>query len=444
MEKELTELTAVEAAAKIRSGEISSRDLIDACIQRIESLEDKIEAWEFFDPDYARRQADEADTLLKQGQGTGLLHGVPVGIKDIIDTADMPTENGSPIFAGRCPENDAALVAGLRQAGAVIMGKTVTTELAVFSPGKTRNPHNPAHTPGGSSSGSAAGVAAHMIPLSVGTQTGGSIIRPAAFCGIYGLKPTFGLVPRTGVLCQSTGLDTVGPMARSIEDIALLLDHIAFYDSGDADSIIRSKPNYLQFVQSEEPDRPKLAFVKTPAWEFAESRAVAAIEDYCARLGSACTMVELPDEFANILDLHRNVHMADIATHYGPLREQHEEGLSSLLSERIVEGQSIRATDYIHARLQRDVLNRALEPLFEEYDALMALSATGPAPKGLESTGNPIFNGLWTYLGVPALNIPHLQVDGMPMGFQIIGRQFDDARILRIGKWLDRHNNASG
>ena len=438
MDKELTELTGVEAAEKIRAGRLTSRDLVEACIQRIESLEDEIGAWEFFDPDYARNQADAADARLNDGSGTGPLHGVPVGIKDIIDTADMPTENGSPIFAGRCPEKDAALVAGLRQAGAVIMGKTVTTELAVFSPGKTRNPHNPNHTPGGSSSGSAAGVAANMIPMSVGTQTGGSIIRPAAFCGVYGLKPTFGLVPRTGVLCQSTELDTVGPMARSIDDIAMLLDQIAFHDPGDADSVLRSKPSYLQFVQEQEPKSPRLAFVKTPAWEFAEAGAVAAMEDYCARLGGVCTTIELPDDFANILELHRQVHMADIATHYGPLRDRHEEDLSSLLSERIVEGRSILATDYIHARLRREELNRALDPLFADYDALLALSATGPAPKGLETTGNPIFNGLWTYLGVPALNMPHLQVDGMPMGFQIIARRFDDARVLRIGKWLDR------
>ena len=216
-----TTLTATAAADAIRKGELSAETLVRACLERIAAREDDVQAWAHVDPELALAQAREADAALRAGEATGALHGVPVGVKDIFDTADMPTENGSPIFAGRRPERDATCVAALRDAGAVIMGKTVTTELALLTPAKTRNPRNLAHTPGGSSAGSAAAVADHMVPAALGSQTAGSIMRPASFCGVYGFKPTLGLVPRAGVLMQSHTLDTVGLYARSIEDLAL-------------------------------------------------------------------------------------------------------------------------------------------------------------------------------------------------------------------------------
>ena len=261
-----TTLTVTAAADAIRKGELASEALVRACLDRIAAREDDVQAWAHLDPELALAQAREADAALRAGEATGALHGVPVGVKDIFDTADMPTENGSPIFAGRRPERDATCVAALRDAGAVIMGKTVTTELALLTPAKTRNPRNLAHTPGGSSAGSAAAVADHMVPAALGSQTAGSIVRPASFCGVYGFKPTLGLVPRAGVLMQSHTLDTVGLYARSIEDLALITDCMTAFEGDDATSFRRSRPGLLGTARSKPPMPPRLAFVKTPSW----------------------------------------------------------------------------------------------------------------------------------------------------------------------------------
>ncbi len=232
----LCALSLTEAAIDIREGRITSAELVRDCLKRIDEVDADIEAWAFLDRDHAMRQAEAADAHRKQGRAVGPLHGVPVGIKDIFDTGDMPTELGSPLWAGRTPRRDAAAVARLRAAGAVIMGKTVTTEYAYFTPGKTRNPHDPARTPGGSSSGSAAAVAAHMVPGAIGSQTNGSVIRPAAFCGVVGFKPTHGLIPRSGALLLSRTLDHVGVFARTVEDAALLAEILAGFDEEDPDT----------------------------------------------------------------------------------------------------------------------------------------------------------------------------------------------------------------
>src|SRR5947208_8156820 len=232
----LHSLSASEAARLIREGVITSEQLVEACLARVREVDEQVQAWTFLDPDYALAQARAADQFRLSGQPIGPLHGVPIGVKDIFDTADMPTENGSVLCAGRTPSRDATTVSMLRAAGAVIMGKTVTTEFAYFSPGKTRNPHNPEHTPGGSSSGSAAAVAAHMVPLAIGSRPNGSTIRPAAFCGVLGFKPTHGLISRHGVLTLSRTLDHVGLFARTIDDIALLAEELAGYDEGDPDT----------------------------------------------------------------------------------------------------------------------------------------------------------------------------------------------------------------
>src|SRR5204863_2533020 len=229
-------LTAAEAARLIQEGLLTSERLVEACLKRILAVEPEVQAWTFLDEELALAQARAADDLRRSGQATGPLCGIPIGIKDIIDTADMPTENGTPLHRGRTPRNDAAVVARLRAAGAVIMGKTVTTECAYFHPGKTRNPHNPEHTPGGSSSGSAAAVAAAMVPLALGSQTAGSVIRPGAFCGDYAFKPTHGLIPRTGVLTLSRTLDHIGLFARNLDDLALAAEELAGYDEGDPDT----------------------------------------------------------------------------------------------------------------------------------------------------------------------------------------------------------------
>src|SRR6267142_5094391 len=264
--QELWDLSAASAAELIRAGRVTSVELVQACLGRIRETEPQVEAWIYLDPEYALAQAKGADEWRLSGRPTGRLHGVPVGLKDIIDTADMPTENGSVLHAGRTPSRDAAVVERLRAAGAVIMGKTVTTEFATRTAGKTRNPHNPEHTPGGSSSGSAAAVAAGMVPLSLGSQTGGSTIRPAAFCGVYGFKPTHGLIPRHGMFMISRTLDHVGLFARTIEDIALGLEQVAGYDEGDPDSRPRPRVPYRAIAAEEPPLPPTFAFVKTPRW----------------------------------------------------------------------------------------------------------------------------------------------------------------------------------
>src|SRR5688572_30121727 len=262
----LAALTLCDAAADIREGRITSVELVTDCLKQIDATDEKVQAWTFLDRDHAMRQAEAADEHRRHGRPTGSLHGVPVGIKDIFDTGDLPTEFGSPIWAGRTPRADAAAVARLRAAGAVIMGKTVTAEYAYFHPGKTANPCDPARTPGGSSSGSAAAVAAEMVPGAIGSQTNGSTIRPAAFCGVVGYKPSHGLIPRTGALMLSRTLDHVGVFARSVEDAALLAETMAGFDEEDPDTRPIARPPLVAAASSEPPLPPRLAFVRSPAW----------------------------------------------------------------------------------------------------------------------------------------------------------------------------------
>src|SRR5262245_51259924 len=267
---DLADLYAVGAgvgARLVREGVISAEQWMQACLERVRKVEGEVQAWTFLDPEHALAQARAADALKQSGQPIGPLHGVPVGLKDIIDTADMPTENGSVLHAGRAPSRDAAVVTMLRAVGAIIMGKTVTTEFATRHPGKTRNPHNPAHTPGGSSSGSAAAVAAGMVPLALGSQTTGSTIRPASFCGVFGLKPTHGLIPRHGMFQLSRSLDHVGLFARGVDDIALLLEELAAHDERDPDSRPRARVPYRGIAAAEPPLPPTFAFVKTSLWD---------------------------------------------------------------------------------------------------------------------------------------------------------------------------------
>ena len=266
----LCEMSAAEAAAAIRAGECTSEELVRACLERTEAIEETVGAWHYLDPELALKQARDADLKRRSGAPVGPLHGVPVGIKDIFDTEDMPTEDGTVLHRGRTPAFDATAVARLREAGAVIMGKTVTTELAVYAPGKTSNPHDPARTPGGSSSGSAAAVASNMVPLAVGTQTNGSVIRPASYCGVYGYKPSHGLISRYRVLQQSRALDHVGVFGRSVEDVALIAQQLMGYDERDRDMRPRARPDLVGIAAEEPPIPPHFAFVKTPVWDQAD------------------------------------------------------------------------------------------------------------------------------------------------------------------------------
>ncbi len=437
--RDLTTLSAIEIREALARGELSAVAVAEAFLDVIGEKEPAIGAWAFVDRGHALRQAELADKWREDGNDLGPLHGLPVGVKDIIDTADMPTENGTVIDAGRQPERDAAVVTRLRQAGAVILGKTTTTELAYFQPTETKNPHNTAHTPGGSSAGSGAAVAAGMVPLAVGTQTGGSIIRPSSFCGIVGFKPTHGLIPRTGAVTQAVELDTIGAMTRTVADAALLAEAMQGYDAGDPSTTARAPMRLLDAARSEPPVRPSLAFVRTPVWEQADAWLQDALVDFAAGLGDACDEIDLPDDFAEAWPAHATVMTVGFAANLGHYMDRAGDRLSTRMRDAIGLGRAASAVDYIAARKWRDVLNGRLDRVFDRYDAILAPSAPGEAPASLETTGNSVFNIPWSFLGTPAVTLPLLEgPNGLPAGVQLVGRCGDDARLLRTANWLYR------
>ncbi|CAN7706871.1 amidase [Bradyrhizobium sp. LjRoot220] len=429
-------LSLAEAAADIREGRITSAELMEDCLKQVAAVDEKVQAWAFLDRSYAMQQAEAADAHRKQGRALGPLHGVPIGIKDIFDTSDMPTEFGSPLWAGRTPRTDAAAVARLRSAGAVIMGKTVTTEYAYFHPGKTRNPHDPKHTPGGSSSGSAAAVAAHMVPGAIGSQTNGSVIRPAAFCGVVGFKPTHGLIPRSGALELSRTLDHVGVFGRSIEDVALLAEVMVGFDEEDLDTQPVARPGFSAVAASEPPLPPRFAFVRSAVWEQAEPVTREAFGELVETLGEAASEVELGPSFDKVVDMHRAIMEVEMAHN---LRRDYTRGgdkLSTQLRQLIERGRAHLAMDYCAALAGITPLNQGLDFVFDEYDAVLTPAAPGAAP-GIETTGSPIFCATWTYLGVPAISLPLMSSEtGLPLGVQLVGRRGNDARLLRTARWL--------
>jgi Asp-tRNA(Asn)/Glu-tRNA(Gln) amidotransferase A subunit family amidase len=435
----LCALSLSEAAEDIREGRITSAELVADCLARIDAVEPEVQAWAHLDRDHAMMQAEAADLNRKQGKATGPLHGVPVGIKDIFDTGDMPTEFGSPLWAGRTPRRDAAAVARLRAAGAVIMGKTVTTEYAYFHPGKTRNPHDPARTPGGSSSGSAAAVAARMVPGAIGSQTNGSVIRPAAFCGVVGFKPTHGLIPRSGALLLSRTLDHVGTFARSVEDAALLAEVMAGFDEEDPDTRPLARPPLASTAASEPPLAPRFAFVRSPVWERAEPVTHAAFAELVAALGEAASDLDLGASFERAFPMHQTIMEVEMAHNLHRDYEKGKDKLSAPLRKLIARGRERLAVDYAAAVAGIAPLNAALDDVFNEYDAILTPAAPGEAPRGLDSTGNPIFCTLWTYLGTPAITLPLLRSEaGLPLGVQLVARRDNDARLLRTARWLVR------
>jgi Asp-tRNA(Asn)/Glu-tRNA(Gln) amidotransferase A subunit family amidase len=436
--KNLHSLSASEAARLIRDGIITSEQLVAACLAHVREVDEQVQAWTFLDPDYALAQARAADELRLSGQPIGPLHGVPVGVKDIFDTADMPTENGSVLHAGRTPSRDATVVSLLRAAGAVIMGKTVTTEFAYFAPGKTRNPHNPEHTPGGSSSGSAAAVATEMVPLAFGSQTNGSTIRPAAFCGVVGFKPTYGMISRHGVLMLSRTLDQVGLFARTIEDIALLAAEITGYDERDPDTRPRARTPFVAVAAEEPPLPPMFAFVKTPYWERADQETKEGFAELIETLGDRVEEIELFPSAAEAWEWHRIIMEAEMAVNLEREYEKGRDRLSEPLRALIERGKEVRAVDYQRALTRIAPIHESFVELFEQrYDAILTPAAPGPAPKGLASTGDPSFCTLWTLCGMPAISLPLLEAaNGLPIGVQLVGPRNGDARLLRTSRWL--------
>jgi Asp-tRNA(Asn)/Glu-tRNA(Gln) amidotransferase A subunit family amidase len=433
-------LSAARVAREIREGRLTSEEMVQACLERIRALEPKVQAWQFLDEEHALAQARACDERKRSGEPIGPLHGVPVGVKDIIDTADMPTENGTVLHKGRTPREDAAVVKMLRAAGAVILGKTVTTECAYFSPGKTRNPHNPEHTPGGSSSGSAAAVGAGMVPLALGSQTAGSVIRPAAFCGAYGFKPTHGLIPRTGILALSRTLDHVGLFARSVEDLALLLEQLQGYDELDPDTRPRARTPFERNSAEEPPLEPMFAFIKTPHWERTDPDTKEAYAELQETLGKQVEEIELFASAAEAWDWHRTIMECEMAVNLEPLWVAGRDKLSEKLRSLLERGRETKALDYQRARRRIAPAVESLDELFQQrYDAILTPPALGTAPKGLGSTGDPVFCSIWTLLGMPAITLPLMQgQNGLPLGVQLVGRKGYDARLLRTARWLEK------
>jgi Asp-tRNA(Asn)/Glu-tRNA(Gln) amidotransferase A subunit family amidase len=420
---ELSSLSAIALAQGIRDGAFSAEAVVRSCLNRIHATEDAVRAWVYLDPEYVLKRARAADRRRAAGLPLGALHGVPVGIKDIIDTADMPTENGTVLHAGRRPAKDAAIITRLRNAGAIIFGKTVTTELATYAPGKTRNPHHPEHTPGGSSSGSAAAVAAGMVPLAVGTQTNGSAIRPAAFCGVYGYKPTAGLISQAGVLRQSPALDQIGVFARTADDAALLAAQLM------------EQPIELAAADTAVP--PRLAFVRTPCWKDTTDDTRAAYARLMDHLGCSITEETMPAAAAPVWDWHQTVMETEIAANFDAEWRDGKDLLSASLRGQIERGRVTIVADYRHALAQIPLVDALFDDLYAKYDAILTPSVAGTAPQGLGSTGDPAFCTLWTFCGMPAINVPLLRgANGLPLGVQLVGPRMGDARVLRAARWL--------
>lgn len=419
------------------AGRLTSVQLVQSCLDRIAETDGAIKAWAHLDPESALAQASEADRRRKAGYGLGALHGVPVGLKDIIDTSDMPTERGTPIFAARKPEADARIVEQLRTAGAVILGKTVTTELAFLHPSKTRNPHNPDHSPGGSSSGSAAAVGAEQVPLAVGTQTNGSVIRPASFCGAFGFKPTRGLISRSGVLQTSVSLDQIGVFGRNLEDVALLSDALTGYDQRDPASLACPAPHMRTVLTQEAPVPPDFAWFDLPFNDRLSEAAREGLEGVIEVLGERVLRMTPADTLSNLVAVQARIHEYEICQHLASTFEGHWDQLSDTLKPIVTRGRQIGRAEYEDALAVKISAERFFADFFLEFDAIITPAAAGEAPKFGSGTGDPIFCTLWTLAGLPCVTLPLLVGEkGLPIGVQLVGAAEKDDRLLRTARWL--------
>jgi Asp-tRNA(Asn)/Glu-tRNA(Gln) amidotransferase A subunit family amidase len=417
-------ISATEAAAAIAAGKLTSEALVAACLERIEEREDDVRAWAYIDPQLALEQARQRDREPARSR----LHGIPVGVKDVIDTCDMPTEYGSPIYRGHRPACDAACVAQVRELGGVILGKTVSTEFATRHPNKTRNPRNFEHTPGGSSSGSAAAVADGMVPVAFGTQTSSSIVRPAAFCGVVGYKPTFGLINRAGLKFLSESLDTIGTMTRTIPDAAMIAEALSGMPATSFDEVSRLKP--------------RIGFCRTPYWNQADAATHSALQGAVAALAAAGAKVDdvaLPGEFDALADTQIEVSSYEFFRALTHERTRNAELISPSLTARVAAGGKVTRARYEQGRSLAGRGRRHLADVFLSYDVVVAPSAPGEAPRGLEGTGDPVFGLMWTFLGLPCLTLPHgVGPRGLPLGIQVIAREGGDAGLFVHAEWIRR------
>ena len=411
-------------ARDIAAGRISAEAAMRGCLDRIAAREAAVGAWQHLDPEAALAAARRADGEAPRGP----LHGVPIGVKDLFDTADMPTGYGSPIYDGHRPAADAACVALARAAGAIVVGKTVTTEFACFTPGKTANPHNPHHTPGGSSSGSAAAVAAGMVPLAFGSQTAGSVIRPAAFCGCVGYKPSFGLIARAGAKALADSLDTVGLMAATVADAAFFA------------GVLTDRPDLRDAAPPPAP--PAFALYRTPMWERAEPEVGAALDraaEALRRAGAAVGELAPPAEHRGLNAAQDRIMGYEAARALAYERIYRSAQLSPRLGQMLDAGMAVGAAEYDAARAEAAAARAGLAGFFGPYDAVLTPAAPGEAPAGLGYTGDPVFNRMWTLLGTPCLTLPAHRGDrGLPVGVQLVGRIGDDARLMSCAIFLEQ------
>ena len=425
------ELTLAAAAEALAAGTLSSVALTTACLERIADREETVKAWAHIDPDQALAQAQTRDVEAQDGRRRSPMHGLPVAIKDIIDTCDMPTAYGSPIYAGHQPSLDAACVSLLRDAGAVILGKTHTTEFAALHPAVTRNPHNPAHTPGGSSAGSAASVGDMMAPAALGTQTFGSVIRPAAYCGTVGFKPTFGTINPAGVKPEGESLDTVGTFTRSAADLPLLLGALTRHAPADWRA---GAPDFFRTP-------PKIAICRGPGWADAAPETDAVIDRAAAAwqdAGGAVTEIEVPAALEEALPAHLSVATYEMVRAFFHEWSTHREQISETLAPMLEAGEKVTLAEFKEANQIRETARATLAGILDGVDAVLTAAQPGEAPEGLGWTGNPVFNRVWTFLGVPCITLPvSTGPKGLPVGVQLIGPHGEDAALIALASWAE-------
>ena len=433
-------LSANELAAQLREGEISSVEACSQYIERIGKFEKDVKAWSHFNKKLLLEKAAEADEHRISGKPLGALHGLPVAVKDIIGTLDMPTECGTTIRKKMNTSQDSEVVNLLKVAGAIIMGKTETTELAYFHPGKTTNPHDYKRTPGGSSSGSAAAVAAYMAPLSIGSQTNGSTIRPASYCGVVGYKPSYGLISRYGILKQSDKLDQVGLFGKSVEDVALLARVLIKKDLFDPSTIHYSAEDMMDVCRKGPLFDPKFIFYKTKNWKNIDKESQKSFEIFIKTFKKNIEVFDTPSYFDDIPKYHKIIHETDMANNFQLYYKKYKKKLSKEMVSAIERGLKNSATEYAEAI---DFMKRSYDSykeVFEDYHGVLTPASSGVAPKGLGNTGSPEFSTVWTYLGLPSISLPLLTgKNDLPLGIQFIGDKHDDLRFLGVASWVEKN-----
>ena len=432
-------LSLEELAKKIKDAQLTSVEICEKYIERIDKFEKDVKAWAHFDKKVLLEKATEADDHRRSGKPVGPLHGVPIAVKDIIGTVDMPTECGTVIRKGKSYSQNAEIIDLLHASGAIVMGKTATSELAYLGPPATTNPHDKNRTPGGSSSGSAASVASFMAPASIGSQTGGSVIRPASYCGVVGYKPSYGLISRNGVLRTSFCLDQIGMFGRKVEDVAMLAKVLIKKDKYDAATIHYSTENILSETKKGPIFDPKFIFYKTDHWKIIDKKSRESFEYFIKSFKKNIEIFDTPSYFKDIHKYHQIIHETDLANNFSVYYKKFKKKLSKYMQDAISNGNKYTAKEYAEAI---DFMKRSYESyeeVFEDYHGVLSPSSPGVAPKGLKSTGTAEFNKVWSYLGTPCISLPLLEGENnLPLGVQLIGNKYDDHRFLGVAKWLEK------